>query len=204
MFLLERDEMMTDTAKNSVKNSTDLRILKTRRQIKEALLNLLDQQPFDTITVSQIAQQAMISRSTFYDHYPDKYALLDAMYGEVEEQFRYITEAYFTSTVHGYRLELANKILCYVMENARLFRVLLSNIIPSRNILLLLKEVLGEKCMEYLNKSPNKYNLDNEFVAQIYCSIIYLSIQWVARNQNPADLDKLIDLSTQVRKLFYD
>ena len=48
----------------------DLRMIKTRRDIRNALLDLLDDnRSFESITVSQIARRANISRSTFYDHY---------------------------------------------------------------------------------------------------------------------------------------
>ncbi len=61
----------------------DLRMIKTRRDIRNALLDLLDDnRSFESITVSQIARRANISRSTFYDHYSDKYALLNALFDE--------------------------------------------------------------------------------------------------------------------------
>ena len=64
----------------------DLRMIKTRRDIRNALLDLLDDnRSFESITVSQIARRANISRSTFYDHYSDKYALLNALFDEVRE-----------------------------------------------------------------------------------------------------------------------
>ena len=105
-------------------NKTDLRVQKTQHQIKEALLELLEEQPFDSITVSRISERAMISRSTFYDHYPDKYTLLEHMYDEIEEQLIAITDAYFSEKGSDYRMELAGKILRYVLDNARLFRIL--------------------------------------------------------------------------------
>jgi AcrR family transcriptional regulator len=59
--------------------STDPRILRSRRMLMEALARLLDQKEFDDISIQEIADEATLNRATFYLHYPDKNALLQAM-----------------------------------------------------------------------------------------------------------------------------
>jgi AcrR family transcriptional regulator len=59
--------------------STDPRILRSRRMLMDALLKLLDEKEFDAISVQEIADRATLNRATFYLHYPDKNALLQAM-----------------------------------------------------------------------------------------------------------------------------
>lgn len=54
----------------------DLRIKKTHKALKSALLSLLSQRRFDKITVNDLCEEAVISRTAFYDHFEDKYALL--------------------------------------------------------------------------------------------------------------------------------
>ncbi|MBQ0037168.1 MAG: TetR family transcriptional regulator [Clostridiales bacterium] len=60
-------------------NQHDLRVQRTELFIKNAFLHLLDEQPFEKIQVNDIAQRAMINRSTFYLHYRDKYDLLEQL-----------------------------------------------------------------------------------------------------------------------------
>ena len=182
----------------------DLRMLKTRRDIRNALLDLLDDnRSFESITVSQIARRANISRSTFYDHYPDKYALLNALFDEVKEQLTRITEAYFSvETGTAYRLELANEILSYVLDNPRLFRLFLSGAVYPQRMEKLLDETLIPPCMTYLKQHPNKYGLDDAFVSQIYSGIIFICLQWIASHQNRQDLSKILALSAQIGQIF--
>ena len=45
----------------------------------EALARLLTQKEFDDISIQEIADEATLNRATFYLHYPDKGALLQAM-----------------------------------------------------------------------------------------------------------------------------
>ncbi len=47
----------------------------------DALARLLMKKEFDDISVQEIADEATLNRATFYLHYPDKNALLQAMTG---------------------------------------------------------------------------------------------------------------------------
>ena len=62
-------------------DATDPRILRSRRMLMEALVNLLNRKEFEDISVQEIADEATLNRATFYLHYPDKNALLQAMTG---------------------------------------------------------------------------------------------------------------------------
>jgi AcrR family transcriptional regulator len=59
--------------------ATDPRILRSRQMLMEALARLLDRKEFDDIPVQEIADEATLNRATFYLHYADKNALLQAM-----------------------------------------------------------------------------------------------------------------------------
>jgi len=59
--------------------SVDPRVLRSRQMLMEALLRLLNRKEFDDISVQEIADEAGLNRATFYLHYPDKNALLQAM-----------------------------------------------------------------------------------------------------------------------------
>ena len=52
---------------------------RTDRDITNALLRLMDCKSFEKITVQDIIEEAMINRSTFYQHYTDKYAILERL-----------------------------------------------------------------------------------------------------------------------------
>src|SRR5271168_3988897 len=62
-----------------VVETTDPRIVRSRRMLMEALVRLLNQKEFDDISIQEIADEATLNRATFYLHYPDKNALLQAM-----------------------------------------------------------------------------------------------------------------------------
>src|SRR6202166_1729150 len=59
--------------------TTDPRILRSRRMLLDALASLLMKKEFEDISIQEIADEATLNRATFYLHYPDKNALLQAM-----------------------------------------------------------------------------------------------------------------------------
>src|SRR6201987_4241463 len=59
--------------------NTDPRVLRSRQMLMESLLRLLTRKEFYDISIQEIADEAGLNRATFYLHYPDKNALLQAM-----------------------------------------------------------------------------------------------------------------------------
>ncbi|WP_138756417.1 TetR/AcrR family transcriptional regulator [Paenibacillus sinopodophylli] len=60
----------------------DRRILKSQEAIKKAVVELMLEQDFDSITIQGIADRANVSRKTIYLHYTDKFDLLDKLIAE--------------------------------------------------------------------------------------------------------------------------
>ena len=54
----------------------DRRVLRTCRQLRAALLELVLEKDFDTLTITEIADRADLRRATFYLHYDTKEELL--------------------------------------------------------------------------------------------------------------------------------
>ena len=68
---------------------TDLRIKRTETAIQTTFVKLVNENGFESVTVTKIAEEAMINRLTFYKHYTDKYALAQTMienFGQIYEQ----------------------------------------------------------------------------------------------------------------------
>src|SRR5271156_6809181 len=60
----------------------DPRIRRTRQMLFQAFQDLLAEKAFDLISVQDITERSTLNRATFYDHFTDKFALLEAMIGE--------------------------------------------------------------------------------------------------------------------------
>jgi AcrR family transcriptional regulator len=95
--------------------TTDPRILRSRRMLMDALAKLLMIKEFDDISVQEIADEATLNRGTFYLHYPDKHALLKAM---TESRFRDLLErrAITFTDCHGALRAIALGVCDYLAE----------------------------------------------------------------------------------------
>ena len=108
----------------------DRRILKTKKEIKQALTELMDEKRFEAITVRDITERANINRGTFYLHYQDKYDLLEQC---EEEIIQNIIETVRDVQVYDIEVLIANgkpfpfivTILEYIQQNAGFLRAIL-------------------------------------------------------------------------------
>ena len=101
---------------NTAEN-TDPRVRRSRQMLMESLLRLLARKEFDDISIQEIADEATLNRATFYLHYPDKNALLQAM---TESRFRDLIErrAITFTDCHGALRAIALGVCDYLAKTA--------------------------------------------------------------------------------------
>ncbi|MBD8137815.1 TetR/AcrR family transcriptional regulator [Peribacillus frigoritolerans] len=66
----------------------DRRVQKSQEAIKNAFIELMTEKSFDHITIQDISDRANVGRRTIYDHYMDKFDLLDKLIEEHINQLR--------------------------------------------------------------------------------------------------------------------
>ena len=182
----------------------DRRIKKTDKAIRKAFIDLLSGKPFAEITIQDIADKADISRSTFYDHYTDKYQLIDTIYSEITERFFEMAEIYFNPRSHEDKKMMARKALDRVIGDADSIRVLMNLEEPGWDLASRIQTAMKPMCLKYLEKEDrDKFNLGNEFVAGFYTFTMTYSMQWIAEHQNIEDFPGMLELSTDLSSFFY-
>jgi AcrR family transcriptional regulator len=60
----------------------DVRVRRTRKLLREALIELIGERGFDRITVGELTERALVSRAAFYRNYRDKYDLAEQIFDE--------------------------------------------------------------------------------------------------------------------------
>ncbi|MDO4650248.1 MAG: TetR-like C-terminal domain-containing protein [Eubacteriales bacterium] len=165
------------------------RTILTKRILKETLIELMQNKPITKITIKEICEMADLSRSTFYLHYTDQFALLEDIENEVlHKTFDYLTEMN-TETDSVASIEI---FLDYVKSNRSTFGILLcqpENTAFQQNVTKALFSYLQNLVPSLKDGKQDSYL----YTFMIHGSI-HVIIDWIGRNFDvPAhDLAKLI------------
>ena len=60
----------------------NVRLRRTQKLLREALIALIEERGFDTLTIGELTERALVSRAAFYRTYQDKYDLVDQIFEE--------------------------------------------------------------------------------------------------------------------------
>jgi AcrR family transcriptional regulator len=90
----------------------DPRVKRTRNLILQSFSDLLAEKGFESISVQDVTDKAQINRATFYDHFVDKYKLLDYW---ISQMFRQEIEKRTLNACH-YTLENLRNLILAVCE----------------------------------------------------------------------------------------
>lgn len=66
-----------DPLSMSARPKADPRIERTRARLRAALIELMQERPYDAVTVQDVLDRANVGRTTFYAHYTSKDAVLE-------------------------------------------------------------------------------------------------------------------------------
>ncbi|MED0587421.1 TetR/AcrR family transcriptional regulator [Bacillus subtilis] len=94
----------------------DLRVKRTRKLLSQALLSLIEHHSFNSISVKEICEKAMVHRATFYTHFNDKYDLLAYSLKHIAEEFHFAE-----SNIEEAHLKLFNGVIKYKRLFSQLF-----------------------------------------------------------------------------------
>ena len=65
----------------------DLRVIKTKKNIRDTFVELRKKHSLDEIKVNMLCEKAMINKTTFYNHYQDIYALSEELESSAVDDF---------------------------------------------------------------------------------------------------------------------
>src|SRR6266498_1508474 len=97
----------------------DRRVRKTRQQLGDALVSLILEIGYDSITIKDITDRADVAHATFYRHYRDKDELLARRLESVVQEIEGLTREPSLQDAEGYL------IFKHAQENSVLYRILL-------------------------------------------------------------------------------
>jgi AcrR family transcriptional regulator len=176
------------------KNKTDRRIQRTRQALRKALLELITDKEYDSISVEEITQRANIGRATFYVHYKDKEDLLVDEFNEiVNERARTISEIPFSAWLPGLENpdpKTENKpappllmAFQHVANHADIYRILLQNE-KSDRIFERIRKIIMEAITDFMQRKaksdpiPILSEVPIELLAAYFSGALLSCVDW--------------------------
>lgn len=101
--------------------AVDFRVRRSQKFIREALIDLIEERGFDTLSVGEITERAMVSRATFYRNYQDKFDLVEQIFAEAMQA---LLDA-ISEPVDTHPPQIWVRFFAHIAEYERLYRALL-------------------------------------------------------------------------------
>lgn len=102
----------------------DRRIRRTKRLLRQALAELMNEKEFKDITVKEITDRADLNRGTFYFHYTDTYDLKEKIEDELVGDFVEVISSYSPTPEDYSAKHMLEQAVGYIEEHKFLIRTL--------------------------------------------------------------------------------
>jgi AcrR family transcriptional regulator len=178
-----------------LKEKTDLRIVKTKKILFNSLLNLMKIKNFEKIKISDICEESLINRSTFYAHYDDKYELLIDLFEERKlSLLKELEDNENKAFSKEYLMELLSILIDHIEENKEIYSAILAN---NRNGILIdfLIDAIEKDVSEKLkgNSEIKASDLPLDIIVKFYAGgLINIGIDCITRTKKYSKKELLL------------
>jgi len=171
----------------------DRRIRRTRDALGDALVGLIVEKPFASITVQDVLDRAGVARSTFYTHFKDKN---DLFLSDVEEFFALMGTLLTRRRERSDRLAPVRELLAHIADTRDFYGALVASG-RVRDVLDIGQESLARSIARRLQELPRSRTLDAKSRAaaahMLAGALLSLMTWWIDRGAalSPEHMDEL-------------
>jgi AcrR family transcriptional regulator len=166
----------------------DRRSQRTRHLLSEALVSLIREKGYDTITVSDLIDRANIGRSTFYSHYRDKD---DLFVGELDRVIELLSHRIPSQEDLPFFPSLG--LFRHVGEEYELYKALVWS--PGIDLLIKhLQKSLSHRIEQGFQESGREYEIPIPVMASFIAGSFLTFLKWWLENKMsyaPEDMDEI-------------
>lgn len=179
-------------------DSLDLRVRRTQKFLWEALMSLMTEQDFESITVTAICERAMVHRTTFYKHYEDKYGLL---YNGIQDELTAHLEAFDSAVDQPLEMDeepdMTARIVTsfeHVLKRERFYRLMFTGD-GFGKFNTLLRKSLADRFERRLIREEKQLSPRIALHAQIHAAMMVTIVAWWLENDcaySPVEMAELL------------
>lgn len=180
---------------DNMRKKEDLRILKTKACLYRGLMNLMKTKPFEDIKISEICKESLINRSTFYDHFNDKYELIESLMNDMRKELvEKLNKSIKTNNIKEYYIELMKILLDHIKSNIDIYSSAIK--INSNSIArdMMTEVIITSATKEIDERYENKSDIPTKTIVLYYASGIINIIIESINNKKQFDTKELIHI----------
>jgi len=183
----------------------DRRVSRTRRQLRDALMALILEKGYNSVTIEDITQRADLGRTTFYLHYHDKDDLLLESLEAIAEDLKRQVEQMSDPELDQGKL-LVNPVAIvfrHIEENRDLYRIIVQG--EANKVALRIHDIMEKGFKNFLNQRLKEFmhpqpQVSLDLVAGYFASAMVGFMIWWLEKELPYTPDEAADLFV---KLFF-
>lgn len=161
-----------------------LRLRRTQKLLREALIELIEERGFEALTVGEICERALVSRAAFYRNYRDKYDLVEQIFAEAMQALFNVLS--IPETIHS--PQTWERFFEHIADYERLYRALLGRKGSPWFVLKMRASLVGlvkEFAHLALPTGIPLYPTSDEFVPNLVATMLVEAIAWWLEQGRP-------------------
>ena len=168
--------------------------IKTKNQISQALIELLNNKPLDLITIKELAKKAEISRTAFYNNFNNLDDVLKYIYQRAHKQ---IFNEKYSQLEYVYSDEHILDMISFFDKNSKLLLVLIK-----WNLIELIAKYNTEIVLSYTQHYKNKFIREHAFyfISYYHGSLFNICTYWIT-NGKQESIETLFKIIKEFEKI---
>jgi AcrR family transcriptional regulator len=179
-------------SKNLSNPQDDMRVRRTRKMLWEALLTLLKEHSFEEISITDICEQAMVNRTTFYNHLESKHDLVE--YG-IERDREMFDRKFRQARTPEERMQVIVQAFEQIAAHPHYYTYLFMNNEENKLSMLLRHKVaerLEDTLAEMAKNKGRHFSIPQPIIAQFYAGTLFALGAWWLENKMPISAEELV------------
>ncbi len=166
----------------------DLRVIRTRKLLSSTLLEMMEEESIEKISVIDLCTKAMVNRATFYAHFEDKYHLLSYALEELKDKvYARFTKEFYAETPRDVIRGVLFMAVSYLADKqSDVSRIVKFN--RNERVMRTLTDSIAQSIKYQLGKLRGRYpsSVPSQMTAICYAGALVNLLVWLL--DNPATL----------------
>ena len=175
-----------------------IKIEKSRILLKQALLHLLLEKSYSSISIQELCEEAKVGRSTFYNHYHDKHDLLEST---VAYYSRIAQETTLTAFLTDDNMDLQSNLIRDYETTAKyshVIQALMKVHLPNADFEANVRQILHEKYQVLLANSEGTSIIPEDLAVDLYAANALTVTKYIAYHPDTANIEDLANFMVHI------